>query len=405
MEVTYAQTKKLERQYAVVAGRAFQNDAQFRDRKLQWMKRPRYKPEQTRVVIDDGVVVAGVAVVELPVKYGNTVLKLGGISTVATDPDRQGHGYGRANMDDTVQFHIDDEYDISFLLGISNYYHRFGYRTALSWSMIEVNLRSHAPDMPAGWKARRMRKADIPAMDAIYRDTIGTCDLSVVRERCDWEWYFTYGRMGRPTDRVILNPAGEVAGYCAIEPKGGTLRVAEVASVNDEKAYDALLATVKDVGREQFAATAELFAVPDGGFENYCFYEKFGRKIESTAVGGGPMLRLFNTETLFGKIGETLAARWKNAPRSVPDEAVTIDSLGGTVALVPSGNRLKVMPGEKAGAVVKIPGEALVEMVLGYRPVSEIMRHDSIKAAKSAIRVLSAVFPPQTPFMPPTDHF
>ncbi len=405
MEVTYARTKKLERQYAVVAGRAFKNDAQFRDRKLKWMKRPRYKPEQTRVVIDDGMVVAGVAVVELPVRYGDAVLKLGGISTVATDPDRQGHGYGRANMDDTVQFHVEDGYDISFLFGISNYYHRFGYRTALSWSLIEVDLRSRAPDMPTGWKARRMRKSDIPAMDAIYHDTIGLCDLSVVRERCDWEWYFTYGRMGRTTDRVILNPGGEVAGYCAVEPRGATLRVAEVACADEEAAYDAILAALKDVGREHFAATAELYAVPCGGLANYCFYEKFGRRIESTAVGGGPMLRLFNTETLFGKISETLSQRWKVAPRSAPDDAVTIDSLGGTVALVPSGNRLKVKPGEKAGTVVKVPGEALVEMVLGYRPVSEIVRHDSIKATKAAISVLSAVFPPQTPFMPPTDHF
>lgn len=403
MECTFASTKRLERDYAVVTGRAFRGDAEFRDHKLDWLKRPRYVPEHSRIVVDDGDVVAGVAIVELPVRYGDATLRLGGISAVATDPDRQKRGYGRACMQDTVDYLAEDGYDMSFLLGIRDYYPKFGYRTALVWASTEIDLRSINVDMPKGWRARRMTRRDIPAMAALYEETIGTCDLSVRREEQDWRWYFSFHRMGREHDRVILDDTGRLVGYFAASG-GGQIRVNELAALDDERAYEATVAELQKIGHATFGASARVFSEPDGGFERWCLYRKCCKRVRDTDYAGGPMLRLFNLDRLFSRIGDTLARRWDRAPRDTPGEAVTLDCPLGRVALVPRDGGLMVGPGESAGTTVKLPDEALTELVLGFRPARDILLSEGIRTTDSALKVIESVFPVQVPFLPPTDH-
>jgi len=404
MEATFASTPELERGYAEVSGHAFKKDTEFRDRKLQWMKRPRYRPEHTRIIIDNGEVVAGVAIVEMPVRYGDATLKMGGISTVATDPDKQGRGYGRANMEDTVRYMEQDGYDISFLLGIRNYYPKYGYRTALVWAPVVVNVADTSSQMPDGWTSRKIEESDIPALDEVYRETIGVCDLAVRRTEADWKWYFTFGRMGREHDRVIVNADNKVVGYFTLQGRGDRMRVDELGVPDDMDAYAAVVATMRERGKDLYAREVEIYTVPDGGFARWVLYRARGKWSRSSDYVGGPMFRLFNVERLFGKICGTLAKRWGNAPRSTPEEAVTIRCPLGQVALVPTDGKLIVRPGEATGTVVEMPHEALTELVLGFRSVEDVLCDDGVSASEAAKRVLSAVFPVGIPFIPPTDH-
>ncbi|HDS74382.1 MAG TPA: GNAT family N-acetyltransferase [Firmicutes bacterium] len=404
MEATFASTSELERGYAVVSGHAFKKDTEFRNRKLQWMKRPGYRPEHTRIIIDNGEVVAGVAIVEMHVRYGDATLKMGGISTVATDPDKQGRGYGRANMEDTVRYMAEDGYDISFLLGIHDYYPKYGYRTALVWAPVVLNVAEAPSQMPEGWTARKIEESDIPALDEVYRKTIGNCDLAVQRTEADWKWYFTFGRFGRANDRVIVNADNKVVGYFTLQGRGDRMRVDELGVLDDVDAYAAVIAAMRDRGKDLFAREVEIYTVPDGGFARWALYRARGKWSRSSDYAGGPMFRLFNAEQLFGKIGRTLAKRWEQAPRNTPEDAVTIRCPLGQVALIPTGEGLRVRSGEESGTVVEMPHEALTELVLGFRPAVDILSDAGVTASESATRVLASVFPVQIPFIPPTDH-
>ena len=384
MECTFARTPALERAYAEVSGRAFKNPSAFRDRKLAWMKRPLYKPEHTRIVVDSGQVVAGVAIVELPVRYGDAVLKMGGISTVATDPDLQGRGYGKANMQNVVDYMAEDGYDISFLLGIHNYYHRFGYRTALYWCPVNYSIKEFEPNLAEGYKIRWMKQSDLPAMAKLYEETIGKCTLAVVRDTSFWKWYGKSGRITSKNTSLLVNASGELLGYAVVNEKGASLRIEELAVVDDVDAFEGMLALLRKRAEVAIALSVEIYTDPNGSFARYCTVRREASTRKFTSYCGGPMLRLFNVERLFGKIASTLAGRWQDAPRSAPAEAVTLSCPMGKVAFVPTDGQLAVKPGEQAGTLVSVPDEAVTEMVMGYRPVSDILKTEGVEAPPAA---------------------
>ena len=404
MECTYASTPALERAYAEVSGRAFKNPAAFRDHKLEWMKRPLYKPEHTRIVIDDDQVVAGVAVVELPVRYGDAVLKMGGISAVATDPDLQGKGYGKANMTDTVDYMAEAGYDISFLLGISNYYHRFGYRTALLWAPLTYGIKEFEPKLAEGYTVRFMEQSDLPAMSRLYDATLGTCTLSVVRDMNFWNWYGEFGRISSKNTSVLINADGELIGYAAVNDKGASLRVDELAVIDDVDAFEGMLALLKERAKMSIALSVEAYTDPHSPFARYCIIRKQIGTRRFTSYCGGPMLRLFNVENVFAKIASTLAARWQDAPRSVSAEAMTLSCPMGKVAFVPSDGELAVRPGEEVGTVVSVPDETVTELVMCFRPAADILRDEGVETTDAAIGMLGALFPESIPFFSPPDH-
>ncbi|HNZ39089.1 MAG TPA: GNAT family N-acetyltransferase, partial [Candidatus Latescibacteria bacterium] len=218
MQCMAANTPELERSYAEVAGRAFKRPGEMRDHILKWMKRPRYSHAHTRIVVDNGTVVGGLAIVELPVRYGDTVLKLGGISCVATDPESQKRGYGRANMEDAVAYMAQNGYDLSFLLGIRDYYYRYGYRTAIVWFECRISPNVYSAKPAPGLRVRRARKSDIPGMAALYEKNGAQCDLSVVREKKDWLWYFDFGRFSDA--HVVVNSEKNIVGYLVCRGAG-----------------------------------------------------------------------------------------------------------------------------------------------------------------------------------------
>jgi len=402
MECTYARTPALEHAYAEVSAKAFKRPTEMRDHKLLWFKRPHYEPEHTRIVIDEGKVVAGVAIVELPVNFGGTVLRLGGVSCVATDPDAWKRGYGRACMQDSVAYMARDGFDISFLLGIRDYYWRFGFRTALVWFACRFEARDVQVEMPAGLRVRKVRRSDIPAMDALYRQEIARHDLSVARTGEDWNWYFRFHKMDHAY--ALVDAKGQLLAYATANPRGGSLRVDEVATAGTTEAFDGTIALLRERARESFATSVEMYTPPEGPFARYCLCRKRMEWRSWTDYVGGPMLRLFNVEPLFGKLAPAMSARWQNAPRSTPPEAVTIRCPMGQVAFVPRDGSLAVCPGDVAGQVVEVPDEALTELVMGFRPADDILADADVRATDAARRVVAVLFPLGRPFMSPIDH-
>jgi predicted N-acetyltransferase YhbS len=404
MEFTYAATPEQERAYSEIAAGAFSQYTDMGDHIFAQLKRPLYKREHARIVVDDGEVVAGVAIVELPVRYGDAVLRIGGIGAVATNPERQGRGYGRNCMQDTVDYLAADGFDISILLGIENYYHKFGYRTALIWAPLEYSVLDFEPTLPDGLKVRGMRRKDIVRMASLYDATLARCNLSVVRDDAFWKWYVKHGQITPGNTSVLVDRDENLLAYATASGRGGTMRVGELAVADSTVASEGALFMLRDRAKESFCKQVEIFTEPEGPFARFCLKRKEIASRRFTGYIGGPMLRLFNLEQLFGKIAGTLAARWRDAPRSVPTEAVTLTCPMGRVAFVPTGETLQVKYGEVVGEEVTIPDEALTEMVMGFRSVDDILTDESVSVTDGAKAVLGAVFPVSIPFLSPPDH-
>ena len=399
MQCMAANTPELERSYAEVAGRAFKRPGEMRDHILKWMKRPRYSHAHTRIVVDNGAVVGGLAIVELPVRYGDTVLKLGGISCVATDPESQKRGYGRANMEDAVAYMAQNGYDLSFLLGIRDYYYRYGYRTAIVWFECRISPNVYSAKPAPGLRVRRARKSDIPGMAALYEKNGAQCDLSVVREKKDWLWYFDFGRFSDA--HVVVNSEKNIVGYLVCRGAG---RVDEIGLEDTTEVYETVLAFLQEKAKQAFSTQVTVYTPGENGFARYCLYKKRSTWARWTDYQGGPMLRLFNVENLFRKIAPTLQIRWQRVPRGLQPVAFTVQCPMGKVAFVPTDNDLMVTPGAVAGEVVVLPDEALTELVLGFRPAADVVADAGARPAAATVALLDAIFPVSTTFLSPSDH-
>jgi len=402
MERTYAKTRDQEQQLSLIKERAFKRVHTVNA--PMWKHRPRYKPENIRIVTEDDRVVATVSICDIPVRYGDVVLRMGGIGDVATDPDAQRKGYCSTCMNDAIDFMTRDGYDISLLFGINNFYHRFGYRTALVESVLLFEPSRVNVDMPTGYRVRKVRISDIPQMDTLYRRGIGTCDLAV--QRAEIDWMYNLKRSGRAGDiSVILDSDKRIVAYVMGRPERDCYEISEIGVTNSTDAYDAVLAVAVQRTQVAFQRSVEMWMPVEQPFGQYCLRRKCISVRSAARYRGGPMFRIINFEQLFSKISGTLSSRWADAPRSAPDHAVTVRCLLGQVALIPGKNDLQVRPGEAEGEIVEMPAESVTELVMGFQPAQAVLADEAVEASDSAQRVLSAVFPVLSPFVSKVDHF
>ena len=405
MECTYARTRALERAYARVSARAF--SGQQPRESLGFSPRPRHRAEYRRVVLVDGKVVAGAGIFDIPVRYGQAVLRLGGVGDVVTDPDEQGKGYSRACMNDVLALLAGERFDVSLLYGIPHYYHRFGYRTAVTYSMHGFNPQDVEAHTPTSLLTQRIRRRDLAEMAALYQRTIGRYDLSVVREEIDWQYHFREGRM--QDGYALWERSGELLAYVLIgrgwDDDSRMLSAMEVATSERADAYEGILALMSREAKQRFRQRVQLHIPQDGPFARYCLYKKRITWHRKTYYESGPMLRIVDFDGLFGKIAGTLSARWRQAPHNTAPESITLRCSLGQVTLVPDDGNLDVQLGGASGSVLDVPNESLTELVMGFRPANDILRDAHVTVSPPSLAILTAVFPVSAPYIPWTDHF
>ena len=88
---------------------------------------PYFHPKYTRLAVMDGEIVGHVRIQPNVFKLGDARLWVAGIGDVATHLAHRKKGIARALMNEAVEFMEKEEFDISILFGIPNFYHRFGF--------------------------------------------------------------------------------------------------------------------------------------------------------------------------------------------------------------------------------------------------------------------------------------
>ncbi len=68
---------------------------------------------------------------EYQMKYGASLLRMGGIGGVGTGEAYRHQGFARRIMDESKAWMSNQDFDVAMLFGIRNFYHKFGYATVL----------------------------------------------------------------------------------------------------------------------------------------------------------------------------------------------------------------------------------------------------------------------------------
>ena len=144
-------------------------------------------------------------------RFGSAQLKLGGIDGVGTREEHRNKGYSRQVMEHTIAFMNENGYDVSMLFGIPNFYHKFGYATAIPETYVEFDTKD-VPAVAPTYQVRRFQTEDTPKVVELYSTNNAERTGTPLRTGIGWKEFTRRGGI-LPDPYVVLNEAGEVIGY------------------------------------------------------------------------------------------------------------------------------------------------------------------------------------------------
>ena len=193
---------------------------------------PYYFPEQSRVMVLDGALVASVTCYWREMYCAGRVATVGAIGSVATHPDHRRQGYVREVLTEARQWMHDNQFDCSFLFGKEEVYGGSGWRLLSSLETTAV-LRPPAGDLgltvrPADFEV------DVPALAAIYHEFNATLTGPFLRPEEYWERRVAGGYFHdrRPEFHLIAEGSQPVAYFRS----GGAGQVAELGWLRSDPA-------------------------------------------------------------------------------------------------------------------------------------------------------------------------
>jgi len=144
-----------------------------------------------------------------------------------------------------------------------------------------------------------------------------------------------------------------------------------------------------------------IFAPPDDPFAEYA--QRFGTEwtIRNPRYSDG-MLRIMNQRPFFEKLAPELARRLSGVQGATP---IALHTDLGALTLTPESGHITLQDGVAAEAQLALSQDRLMQLILGYRSVRDMLNTPDVTVTGDAVPMLQALFPRDTAFMWKPDHF
>lgn len=193
-----------------------------------------YRLSQTRVVVVNDRVVSTLRVWERRIRIGASLVMMGGIGGVCTDPKYRGVGYASALMRDTIGYLKTRGYDLGVLFTIipETFYHRLGW-TSLPLHGFSVAWEVEAgTTIPSEWQVRNFNvETDLDAVASIHDIANAHQSGTVSRTRAYWDMKPSRIRGILPS--VVAEKDGDIGGYLNFQIEDKCAEVLEVGYISD----------------------------------------------------------------------------------------------------------------------------------------------------------------------------
>lgn len=224
-----------------------------------------YRFGQTRFIEIDGRVVSHVRVFDRRMLVRGVALPVGGVGSVATHPDYQGHGLATALLLDSIERMERAGYALSFLwTGLAPFYERLGWRVVLQ--AIYTVQAEEAARLPtaATVSVRPFANADLSAVARIYRHATEGSTGAIVRTLRYWRDHMTWVD-DDPEGFLVAERRGQVVAYVRSTVEvGNHLRLLEGEALpGAESALNILLAELGRLAVRR-GLRAVLGVIPEG---------------------------------------------------------------------------------------------------------------------------------------------
>jgi len=123
---------------------------------------------------------------EYQMKYGASLLRMGGIGGVSTSEAYRHQGFARRIMDESKAWMSNQDFDVAMLFGIRNFYHKFGYATVLPETWIDIEVQDvHNPNLE--YQIRTFEIEDPPEILGIYHSNNANRIGTLIRDSDSWK--------------------------------------------------------------------------------------------------------------------------------------------------------------------------------------------------------------------------
>lgn len=189
---------------------------------------PYYTPDQTQVLLADGVMAASVTAYRREMYCAGKTALVGAIGSVATHPDYRKRGYVRSLLEASCAWMRDNQFDFSFLFGREEVYGGSGWRM---FSAFHATVSARCPQQ-SGVSVRQAEfPQDIPALSAVYDSLNRGITGTFLRSEEYWTRRVTCGYFRDNTRSFFLvEREGSPVGYFRVD---GDASISELGWLRD----------------------------------------------------------------------------------------------------------------------------------------------------------------------------
>lgn len=407
MEVTCAQNQQDFEEIADLKGKIFKRATyyEFYEERMRFQTRdPWFQPEHALIVRDAGKIVSHVTLFERPLRFGPSILKTAGIGDVLTIPDYRGKGLSSLIMRAALDLMQEQNFDLTMLFGIPNYYHKFGYIEAMSFYQLELlNLKPNISS--ASYQVRPFDRTDLPVMLELYCNATRDGNLVVDRSLAYLE-----SKQIEPQHVLVLTHAnGQLAGYALTWDRiKSQFAVIEAITEN----HQASLALLAEIYKRKPAtdATLKIKMSPQMPFVRHVRY--LGTEMQSRVFGEGEgkgMLAIVDLCRLLNKfkplLNQRLAAscfhQFSGRLEIHCQQSVALDFENGTLHHCQAFS-----PTSTSTAALITDLRYFTRNVIGFWSISDLLEQTEAQIADEMTQELFGfLFPKAAPFLLPLDYF
>ena len=345
------------------------------------------------LLIDDKPV-SNLSVFDLRMRIGDVAVRLGGIGDVQTSREYRLKGHARRLLEDSVFFMREQGYHLAALFGITDFYSKFGFASALVQVEASVATRD-AEAAVARYELREFHREDAQPVAEIYEAMHGQRTASIVRDPATWKGFSKGTRWSDQVAGFVAVSQGRVIGYASYDLDPWRCALGEIG-YRDPSAFSTLLAGAAKLALERRAECISIHTPPDDPFLVYCRRYGCETKITYSRCARG-MARIINQRKLLGSLQPLFTRRLRAAGREGWSGVLVFQTDLGE-------DRLCFGASDKE-LHVQMPQWMLGQLLLGYRSVADTLFETEARVDEEAVPILEVLFPQGYPYIWVSDRF
>ncbi len=361
------------------------------------VERPAISSTTIWLSIEDEEWLSWIGLREYQMRFGSAQLKMGGICGVGTKEEHRNKGYSRRVMEHTIAFMTENGYDVSMLFGIPNFYHKFGYATAIPETYVEFDTKD-VPAAASTYQIRKFQTEDAPKIVDLYSANNTERTGTPLRTEIGWKEFTKRGGIV-PDPYVVLNEADEVIGYFVCDGDNAKKDMIERnctlvdLGFQDRTIFETIVHFLAH-GVAYTSAEQIRCAVPaDHPFSTFC--RRYGCRTNTyTPKDHMGMMRIINQSSTLEKItGELEKRLQRDADLSQWSGKILISTdLGQDCLEIDRGSVAHTNSCEN-DFYFEISQDKLIQLMMGRRSIEDLAVEPDVSVAEGIIPVLDTLFP------------